>query len=254
MYEDLENNWLHFHEAFLESIIFAFFESFVGVIFRWLQKNKGRDYDKPLGDDEPGAQLVGTKFADFSVPRTFTAIIFVAQFALFFFFTLDMNGDEDTHCRYKMNIFHWFAAVLVTNVSGHAESGGSFNPDLWTALWNSEKDGCKVKDHRKEFFGRLFFDATINAFSREVLLCLAPVALSVVDRDDLIKDSLAIFFISRMDDIAEDRTIDQTLTGWSREIRYRNEEDDGVEDVESNQQESTSALLRHRGPNTEDQF
>jgi hypothetical protein len=222
MYEDLENNWLHFHEAFLESIIFAFFESFVGVIFRWLQKKKGRDYDKHLGDDALGAQLVGTKFADFSVPWSFSTVIFAAQFALFLFFVLDMNNNDYKDCRCAMNPFHWFAAVLVTNVSGHGESGMMFQYSVWQELKKCQSNNKKYKviDHPKMYYSRMAFDFIINGFSREVLLCLAPVALSVVDRDDLIKDSLAIFFISRMDDLTEDRTIDQAIKDWYRERRH----------------------------------
>jgi len=73
-----------------------------------------------------------------------------------------------------------------------------------------------VKDHPVQYWSRLFFDGTINAFCREALLCLAPVALSVSNRDELVKDCLAIFFISRMDDI-EPRQIKETLEEWRNE-------------------------------------
>ncbi|CAK0856378.1 unnamed protein product, partial [Prorocentrum cordatum] len=208
----------HEHQPFIESLLFAFFESlFVNQFFRYLQKNRyDYEFQEAKAMHKNLREIIVTKFADYSVPWGFSTILFIAQFMLFSVFILDMNGDENTHCRCKMNIYHWFAAVLVTNVSGHDESGGTFKQSAWHFLWTSESNQFKVKDYPVEGWSRWFYDSTINAFCREVLLCLAPVALSVSDRNDLVKDCLAIFFISRMDDI-EPRTIENSLKDWSEQ-------------------------------------
>jgi len=151
-----------------------------------------------------------------------------------------------------------FAAVLVTNVSGDGESGISFQVPVWESLWGNEKYEYRVQDFPKQFWSRVIFDGTINAFCREVLLCLAPVALSVVGRDDLIKDSLAIFFITRMDDIAEDRTIDQSLDDWSTELASHKKRDADVENGhdQADQEEKSSVEQRKplNAPRTEADF
>jgi hypothetical protein len=38
--------------------------------------------------------------------------------------------------------------------------------------------------------------------------------LAVVAREDFIKDVLAIFFISKLDDIDDPKTLDQSLKDW----------------------------------------
>jgi len=193
------------HQPLIESVTFAFFES---VLLYKLFHGHHREEEKVK---------VITKFADLSVPWTLAAITFVAQFMLFLIFILDMNGDRKTHCECKMNIFHWFVAVLVTNVSGIDESGETFRASAWKYLKNDSPSEYNVMNHRVQYWSRCFCDGTINAFCREVLLCLAPVALSVSDRDDLVKDCLAIFFISRMDDM-EPKNIEQTLKDWKPEV------------------------------------
>merc|ERR1711920_144582 len=156
-----------------------------------------------------------------SVPWGFTTITFVAQFALFSIFVLEMNGDVKTHERCNMNVFHWLAAVLVTNVAGLQESGDSFKKEVWDELWEqrgTSENAEKVREHPVQYWTRLFYAGTINGFCRELLLCLAPVALSVVDRDDLVKDCLAIFFISKIDDI-DPKTICKALEDWKAELQ-----------------------------------
>jgi hypothetical protein len=261
LYEEVELSVFHSkdHQPFIESIAFAFFESVVlHRLCRTWQK-KLTDYERPVVKGKEMKDVVNTKFADFSVPWSFATITFVAQFMLFSIFILDMNGDENTHCRCSMNIFHWFAAVLVTNVSGHDESGGSFRYSAWENMLTPERvSKYKVKDHPVQYWSRCFCDGTINAFCREVLLCLAPVALSVSSRDDLVKDCLAIFFISRMDDI-EPREIDETLEEWMAECKaYEPEQRDlqadktevengpgqnGHEEISSDRGESRDPLL-----------
>merc|ERR1712087_346021 len=80
-----------------------------------------------------------------------------------------------------------------------------------------------------KFCTRFLYDLTINCFCREVLLCIAPIALSTSDRNDLIKDCLAIFFITKLDDIDDPDSIMNCLKKL-----FKKEENDrkGPKDVE----------------------
>jgi hypothetical protein len=222
VFEDLENKVVHAHQhqPFIESVAFAFFESV--IIYRLARRLQEKLKDYSVQDpDWWKNEIICSRFSDFSVSWGFTTVTFVAQFALFSIFVLEMNGDVKTHERCNMNVFHWLAAVLVTNVAGLQESGDSFKKEVWDELWEQREtndNAEKVREHPVQYWTRLFYAGTINGFCRELLLCLAPVALSVVDRDDLVKDCLAIFFISKIDDI-EPKTICKALEDWKAELQ-----------------------------------
>jgi len=206
-------------QPFAESIIFTFFESVILFhLGNWLQ----RKYDQitDLNKEREGEEIAISKFSDFSVTWGTATITWMAQVSLFLLFTLDLNGDTKSHDECSMNIFYWFAAVLVTNVAGQDECGGSFRRAVWkdTKSWNGVETEQPVR-----FWTRYLYDFTINCFCREVLLCIAPVALSTSDRNELIKDCLAIFFITKLDDIDDPMSIVKCLTKRDEE-----EEDDRI--------------------------
>jgi len=213
-----------------------------------------RDYNR---ESEEEKEMIDSKFADFSVSWSMASFIFVGQFALFLFFVLELNGDGDTHDVCSMNVFHWLTAIIVTNVAGQDESGEGFHRTVWHVLrTRSAKFSKEVEKYGEvkftvQFWCRLFYAATINGFVREVLLCLAPVALSVVDRGDLVKDCLAIFFISQMDDLKESKKIDVALEEWSKEVMagYGDEEEEEEErkSMEPKEVDARSTLLQQRG-------
>jgi hypothetical protein len=222
--ESAERSLLHSytHQPFIESVIFAFFESVImHRLSRWLQKTYFHNYSIQDDDWWKKDKVIDSKFSDFSVPWSMATMTFVAQIGLFFIFVLDMNGDAKTHERCNMNVFHWLIAVLVTNVAGLGESGEGFHKAVWDKMWERPpaiQGAEKVRLHSVQFWTRFFYAGTINGFCRELLLCLAPVALSVADRDELIKDCLAIFFISKMDDI-EPKRVGKALKDWGQALK-----------------------------------
>merc|ERR1712087_775522 len=206
-------------------------------------------------------EIICSRFSDFSVSWGFTTVTFVAQFALFSIFVLEMNGDVKTHARCNMNVFHWLAAVLVTNVAGLQESGDSFKKEVWDELWEQRETSDRaerVREHPVQYWTRLFYAGTINGFCRELLLCLAPVALSVVDRNDLVKDCLAIFFISKIDDIQQPKTIGKVLEDWKAEIqaddRLQFEERKNIELTESDARDGLGEELLPEDPAVGNEF
>jgi hypothetical protein len=144
-------------------------------------------------------------------------------------FVLSMNEDEDTHSPCNVIIFQWVVGVAVTNVAGYEEAGSQFDIRVWNALRREIEETQKYKDESwalwwiwMKFYMRMVFDFVINSFCREALLGLAPVLLSVSERMDFVKDCLAIFFIARMDDLPDPRTVEECLKEWWESTHRKN--------------------------------
>jgi hypothetical protein len=244
------------HHPLVESVIFAFFESAIVHQFARRLQKRLRDYSSRDRDWAKG-EIIDSKFSDFSVPWSMATITFVGQFALFFFFVLELNGDGKTHEACSMNVFHWLTAVIVTNVAGLGESGVGFHASVWHELWK-QRASYPVRSryfgepYSEQYCSRCFYAVTINGFCREVLLCLAPVALSVVDRGDLVKDCLAIFFICKMDDLDQPKTISKVLEDWEKEVQAEDllEEEERNSMEESKEAGASSTLLQRVRPTT----
>lgn len=189
----------------------------------------------------PKKKCIMSRYTDWSASTGATALVFLAQFGLFLLFVMYLNEDEQSHDPCNVVIFQWLIGVLLTNIAGADETGVPFNYLIWKKIYYDwERSSRSIeqsiphelkKPRLVEFGFRVAFDFVVNSFCREVLLGLAPVVLSVSDRWDFVKDCLAIFFISRLDDLDDHKSLDESIKGWMvsqqhDEVAGSDEEDD----------------------------
>lgn len=194
--------------------------------------------------------MVENRYQDITVHchRMFT--YFWVQTALFLYFAYYVNNDAGTHSAEHVSILKWFIAVNLTQIAGADEAGTRFHARYWFKILEVAKT---AGDKRDKIFGFLpvsfethwrikaFCDFMVNGIIRVTIMGLSPVVLAHSSPLDFIKDCLAIFFITKLDDYDDHRTFKKMLQilpkgskrytrlSWLRalpELQKTDEEDD----------------------------
>merc|ERR1712110_1374891 len=68
---------------------------------------------------------------------------------------------------------------------------------------------------------RYMFDLTVNGIVRPIIMAVAPIMLSTEEPLDFIKDALALFFITQLDDFDDAKTPCQCVKTMEEEDKLR---------------------------------
>lgn len=152
-----------------------------------------------------------------------TLIFFAAQCMLMMYYVVIMNEDQDTKHTSNVNFTRWFTGVLLMLAVGQDEVGFDFDWKFWKDAQSQEDKVDKAKRGRFLTFQwkcRSAFDFFINLIARLVILNTVPIMVSKSDPEEFIKDCLAVFFITRLDDLQHPSTLEEEIelinTGQNR--------------------------------------
>jgi hypothetical protein len=166
-----------------------------------------------------------------------TIMYFFVQGALMLFYIYSLNDKEKFQSEENVSYMKWMVAMVLTAIAGEDEVGTKFDFDFWEAL-DSDPLG---KNHTTFFYcinvplkyqwrARAFFSVCVNLIFRQVILGTAPVMLSVAGPLDFIRDALAVFFITKLDDVEDNTDFDQVKKELIEDLKY-NEYDVVLENV-----------------------
>merc|ERR1711920_102829 len=210
--------------TFLESILYW-------ILYRHLE-NSGHKVTWHSAKKSRDDRIIETRYTDWSFSTIYAIVLFAAQFGLFCMFVLDLNQDDDTHNPCKVHFVQWGISVAVTMIAGGGEAGSAFDKNVWTQI-NAEAK--KRSENEKASQGpvlmshiylRMTFDYIINCLCRNAILGLAPVMLSVDTRMNFIKDCLAVFFICKLDDLNDAKSVKSAFEQWDYDYNLWQNQDD----------------------------
>jgi len=147
-------------------------------------------------------QLLSSKFTTIS-------LLFLCQFTLGLFYIYALNNKTDGWSN--TSGWRWFISVLLVNLAGEEEVGNSFSFRFWLQLvrtTNPRMDNtttfccCCPFKYRTEAIIRGIMSMIVNMFIRRIIFCTAPIFLATSESPiDFIKDCLAVFFITKLDEL-----------------------------------------------------
>lgn len=161
-----------------------------------------------------------------------TSMYFFVQFLLMLFYVYSLNDKEAFQREDDVSYVKWLGAMFLTVLAGKNEGGTKFEFEFefWRALevdelpnWFVGKKtgfvktdfiGCVPVPLRYQWRLRRFYSHCVNLIFRQVIFSTAPVMLSVAEPLDFIRDALAVFFITNLDDLADPKdfqTVKQEL-------------------------------------------
>lgn len=141
-----------------------------------------------------------------------SVLCFFAQGGLVMYYVFELNSDKDTHIEKNVSVLEWIVALIVIEIAGDDEMGVSFNSKYWDSLNKALPTArqhwhfvlwCIPMPVSLEFFMRRMMDMVVNGVFRTMILGTAPIMLAVEGHMDFIKDVTALFFIMKLDDMAE---------------------------------------------------
>lgn len=186
---------------------------------------------------------VKNKYQHLASPLLAVFALFMAQVSLFALMVTFINHDPDTHDTCKVVLLEWVVAVIVTHVAGSDESGSAHDGAVWSQMLKDMQKSGQYEGHKVEYWARRAADLIINTFCREVLFGVAPIVLCASGPMDFVKDALAIFFIVRLDDLNDAKSITETLKGLkARDNLFAGVNKDGFK-VESDSDDGASFFL-----------
>mmetsp|Transcript_11099 Transcript_11099/g.21473 ORF Transcript_11099/g.21473 Transcript_11099/m.21473 type:complete len:242 (+) Transcript_11099:1-726(+) len=168
---------------------------------------------------------------------TSTFFLFAVQFTLGLFYMYSLNNNKGGW--ENSSGFRWLISVLLVGVKSGEEIGKGFDFKFWIQLLRSKNSkmqhnprflgcGCSLSC-RTEATIRMVMSIIVNGFMRRIILCTAPILLSLSDDPlDFVKDCLAVFFITNLDDLAESVNLEGDLVK-KRKININKENEFGEE-------------------------
>lgn len=143
------------------------------------------------------------------------------------YYMFDLNSDPDTHNVESVSFMKWFFAVVLTILAGEDEVGAPFNHEFWDHLCEQKIASLKKPvfwglwqiERRYEFRFRMVLSFIVNRIFRGIILGTGPIMLCVSGPMDFIKDCLAIFFITKLDDLDDTECLEEVIKAFK--IRER---------------------------------
>jgi len=186
------------------------------------------------------ATKVSNRYMQISKDFGVSICFFVAQCGLMCYYVFFMNEDPETHNHKNMSVIQWCFATIITAIAGEDEVGTPYNEEFWItltgdtwyapSLWmrgrkvgprlqatvEQQNDkptaiGCIPVTFRTEWLLRRGMSFTVNRVFRTIILGTAPVMLSVAEPMDFIKDVMAVFFMTKLDDIDDAEDLEKHL-------------------------------------------
>lgn len=172
----------------------------------------------------PGDYSVGSKYMELSYPISYVFCYFFVQVSLIVLYTAHVLGLKDKFFNtnemrsQNVDMSFWFYSLLLCLIAGHDNLGGRYNCFFWEEIKEvSEKPMFKGK--KKYWFGilpvtfwvewmiRRFMSFFVNGLCRACILGTAPILMSTADPLSVIKDSMAVFFITTLDDLPDAKSL-----------------------------------------------
>merc|ERR1711971_98735 len=109
---------------------------------------------------------------------------------------------------------------MITLCVDEDEAGATYDSKYWKDQFYHHPKAMALSEKRRKVFWfftvsfrtdwrfRYVFDTVVNAMARSVILCTAPILLSTEEPMDFIKDCLALFFITKIDDYDDAKSLD----------------------------------------------
>lgn len=179
--------------------------------------------------------FVENRYQNVNVPFRIMLLYFWVQGALMTYFLYYVNNDEKVHYRgkhqeHKFSTLKWIIAVNLTQIAGEKEAGRIFHFSYWASLWklkdgtNQDKIlGCIPCPYWLQLRLRAICDFLVNALFRIIIMAVAPVELAVQDDLEFIKDALAIFFITKLDNYEDPKKFEDIFLDeiWDMDMKER---------------------------------
>lgn len=200
----------------------------------WLRDPTEEDAD--VADlDETGMLEARSIYTDVTRGIGKTTVVWVAQSILVIFLVVYLNSDKHSKDLLECKFVNWICAVALQLYLGDTNLGGNTSIHFWGKLWKSDlKDigpdswvirrqtpvtWClwklppvahfcidkspldKLLTFRIRWLFRFVFDVSINVVARNLIMFTFPILIITEDPLDFVKDCLAVFFVTTLDDI-----------------------------------------------------
>jgi len=174
----------------------------------------------PRGDATNGAErkedgenerTISNQYEDLTTPFTKILLLFTCQATLGFYYVYELNHRSSDNKLEGISPWRWFIGVCLCTIAGESELGSAFEADYWFFLLNQKElidkqrriYGCITVTYRAEVWIRAVMSLIVNMIIRRIILGTAPIFLGVESPMDFIKDCLAVFFITKLDDMEQ---------------------------------------------------
>jgi len=155
-----------------------------------------------------------------TLPSVFS--LFVCQLVLVLFYSWWINNRTESIGWAHGSGLQWFVGALLCNITN--QTGTDFDFSFWWKLirnnkemkghWDDDEEdlasgrmmvmGSVRVSYRAQAIFRMLMDFIVNLFIRGIVLFTAPIIMGVSnDSLEFIKDCLAVFFITKLDDLNE---------------------------------------------------
>jgi len=208
----------------------------LAVPFTQEQKKHMRHLQDELWDDIEAVQrdddLCDSVYMDLTKQFERVFPVFLAQVGFLLFYVVDLNTEHNTHYG-NASFYKWALAIIATTYCGESQLGEEYSKAFWT---NVMKDDIKKEDDeelpqfwQRKFIGnnklgslislnlhfkmryylewrlRQMMDFFINSLCRTILMYTFPILMCTSDDFmDFVKDAMAIYFITTLDDIQDE--------------------------------------------------
>lgn len=189
----------------------------------------------PVRASDARSAMADSTYQDLT--RDFSKVLglFIMQAGLFTLYVKHMNApDAPSKDRNQVNFFYWCLGVLIQLFSANSQLGRSYNQEWWSALakidfegrmssgWDQLRQMFHWKPHARELGRRKHrvlcvrvpysvdwttrrgMDWFVNSVIRETLKFTTPILVNSEEPLDFVKDCMAIFFLTQLDDLTEE--------------------------------------------------
>jgi len=168
------------------------------------------DMDIRVTREDPHSDCV---YQDLIRPFRSTLALFIMQAGLFSLYLAHMNMHDDED---EPVAFYWLLAIMIQLYAGEVQLGAPYFAGWWSKLEQSlQAPSRHSTTHRKvlyvlpmsfrmEWKCRQFMDWFVNSVIRESLRYTFPILVCTEEPLDFVKDCMAIFFLTTLDDLTED--------------------------------------------------
>eukprot|EP00418_Pyrodinium_bahamense_P049453 CAMPEP_0179186594 /NCGR_PEP_ID=MMETSP0796-20121207/92555_1 /TAXON_ID=73915 /ORGANISM="Pyrodinium bahamense, Strain pbaha01" /LENGTH=248 /DNA_ID=CAMNT_0020890599 /DNA_START=251 /DNA_END=997 /DNA_ORIENTATION=+ len=168
------------------------------------------EYQSATGRDGDDADLeVSNRYQALTNSFTATCLLFLCQATLGFYYIYELNHRSSEERFEGASPWRWFIGLSLCTIAGETELGGDFEVGYWVFLSKQEDlmkkrtriFYCIPTTYSVELRIRGIMSLIVNLFLRRIILGTAPILLGVESPLDFIKDCLAVFFITKLDDL-----------------------------------------------------
>jgi len=176
----------------------------------------------------PGDMTVTNRYMKLSSRMSQVALVFCVQFCLFLFYgvRLGVRKSElpEAQKNGEVSYLKWAVAVALCFLAAETELGGRYSGFFWedVAQVAETEGGLFYNKSYKGLFGfsfkfknewqlRRFCSFLVNGVVRAVILGTAPILLCTLAPLDFIANAMAAFFITRLDDLEDGKSMIEEL-------------------------------------------